>query len=411
MQVAVVGGGIIGVAAAHALLDQGHSVTVVEREGFAAGTSQGNAGMIAHLDILPLASAKAWANLPRWLMDPLGPLAIRPSYIPQIAPWMARFALASFPAKVEASTRAITALNGKALMAWDSRLGTLKLDAKHLRRKGFLSVWSDAGSFASFNKLAARQRSLGIPLDVLDRVQVKELEPALSQNIVGGAYYPTGVSVSDPRALTKDLGASLLERGAKQIRANIQSISSGTDAVRLHGSDGSVFEVDRIVVAAGAWSKPLAASLGDRVPLDTERGYNITLPAGRLGLSRSVVFEGHGFVTSALDIGDRVGGAVEFAGLDAEPNYARIDAILGRLRTFLPHLDAEGGTRWMGHRPSLPDSLPVISTATRDRRIVYAFGHGHYGLTQAAITGESVAALVSGSKPPLDLTPFSVERF
>ncbi|MFD2263841.1 NAD(P)/FAD-dependent oxidoreductase [Lacibacterium aquatile] len=411
MQVAVIGGGIIGVAAAHALLDAGHSVTVVDREGFAAGTSQGNAGMIAHTDILPLASAKAWANLPRWLSDPLGPLAIRPSYIPQIVPWMARFALASFPARVEASTRALIALQGKALSAWEGRLGALRLEEKHLRKKGYLSVWSDAGSFANYPKLAARQRSAGIKVEILDRTGVKELEPALSRNIVGGAYFPTGVSISDPRALTKELGAVLLERGAKLMKLSVQAISSGQDAVRIHGADGSAFEVDRIVVATGAWSKSLAGSMGDKVPLDTERGYNITLPTGRLGLSRSVIFEGHGFVTSALDIGDRVGGAVEFAGLEAEPNYARIDAILGRLRQFLPDLDISGGTRWMGHRPSLPDSLPVISSATRDRRVVYAFGHGHYGLTQAAVTGLCVEALVSGSKAPIDLTPFSVERF
>lgn len=411
MQVAVVGGGIIGVAAAHALLDDGHSVTVVEREGFAAGTSQGNAGMIAHTDILPLASPKAWANLPRWLSDPLGPLSIRPAYLAQIAPWMARFALASLPARVEASTQAIAALNGKAMMAWDSRLGTLKLDTKHLRRLGFISVWSDAGSFAGFEKLARRQRSFSIPVDILDRTKLRALEPALTTNVVGGAYYPTGVSISDPRALTKELGASLIERGAKMLKVGVQAISSGTDSVRLHAADGGVFEVDRIVVAAGAWSKPLAASMGDKVPLDTERGYNITLPKGRLGLTRPVIFEGHGFVTSPLDIGDRVGGAVEFAGLEAEPNYARIDAILGRLKQFLPDLDTSEGTRWMGHRPSLPDSLPVISSATRDRRIVYAFGHGHYGLTQAAITGLAVQALVAGTKPPLDLTPFSVERF
>jgi D-amino-acid dehydrogenase len=165
------------------------------------------------------------------------------------------------------------------------------------------------------------------------------------------------------------------------------------------------------VVAAGAWSMPLAASLGDAIPLDTERGYNVTLPSGRLGLSRPVMFEGEGFVATPLASGDRVGGSVEFAGLSAPPNFARVDAILKRLARFMPEADLSGGTRWMGFRPSIPDSLPVIGTAPGEPRIVYAFGHGHYGLTQAAASAEIVADLLAGRTPAIDLSPYSPRRF
>ena len=165
------------------------------------------------------------------------------------------------------------------------------------------------------------------------------------------------------------------------------------------------------VIAAGAWSRPLCALLGDDVPLDTERGYNVTLPKGSLGLSRLVLFEGHGFVASPLDIGDRVGGAVEFGGLSLPPNYKRVDAMIGRAKRFLPDASFEGGTRWMGFRPSLPDTLPVISSAPSCDRIIYAFGHAHHGLTQSAVTGEIVGALVSRRPPPLDIAPFDVRRF
>jgi len=149
------------------------------------------------------------------------------------------------------------------------------------------------------------------------------------------------------------------------------------------------------------------------LPLDTERGYNATFAPGALGLTRPVVFEGEGFVTTPLDTGDRVGGAVEFAGLDAPPDHRRTDAILRKLAAYLPHLEdgVPEHRRWMGFRPSLPDSLPVIDRARASDRVVYAFGHGHYGLTQAAATAELAAALVMGRAPPIDLAPFSAGRF
>jgi D-amino-acid dehydrogenase len=156
----------------------------------------------------------------------------------------------------------------------------------------------------------------------------------------------------------------------------------------------------------------LAAQLGDRIPLDTERGYNATYPKGTFGISRPIMFEGEGFVTTPLDTGDRVGGAVEFAGLEAPPNHSRTDAMVQRLTRFLPHLQSKpAAKRWMGFRPSIPDSLPVIGPAGRDRRVIYAFGHGHYGLTQAAITSRLVTDLVEQKPVGMNMKPFVAQRF
>ena len=408
MRVAVIGAGIIGCAIAHALLDDGHEVLLIDREGPATGTSQGNAGWIAHLDILPLASAKAWRQVPRWLADPLGPLAIRPAYLPRLAPWLLRFVAASTPARIEAGTRAIAALNGLALPAWERRLAALGLSG-HLRRRGQLAVWARAADFAAAAPLIARQRRLGIPIQLLDAGAVRGLEPALA-GVAGAALYETGCHVSDPRVLTLALAQAAYARQARPVLARIQRIEPDADGVTLQTA-GDAIQADLAVLAAGAWAKPLAAQLGDQVPLDTERGYNATLPPGQLGLSRPVVFENEGFVATPLDTGDRVGGAVEFGGLDAPANMARVDAILRRLRHFLPDADLSGGTRWMGFRPSLPDSLPVIGRANRTSRVIHAFGHAHHGLTQAAATAELVAALVAGRAPAIDLHPFRAGRF
>jgi D-amino-acid dehydrogenase len=409
MKVAIVGAGIVGTTAAHALLDEGHAVSLHDPRGIAGGTSRGNAGWIAHMDVLPLASPKAWRNVPRWLADPLGPLAIRPAYAARLAPWLLRFLLASTPGRVAASTRVLTALQLRALPAWTRRLGTLGLGS-HLHEDGALSVWTSEAAFAAAGALLRYQAESGIPVERLDAAATRALEPALGPGIVGGALYATGARVSDPRLFTEALGEAALGRGATLDTRAVQAIAPGPDGIALRLADGTALRADRVVLAAGAWSKTLAAGLGHRVPLDTERGYNVTLPRGRLGLARQTVFEGHGFVTTPLDTGDRVGGAVEFGGLEAAPNFARVDAILTRLQPFLPEADLTGGERWMGFRPSIPDSLPVIGPA-RDPRVVLAFGHGHYGLTQGAITAEIVAALVAGRTPPLDLSPFSPDRF
>jgi D-amino-acid dehydrogenase len=211
--------------------------------------------------------------------------------------------------------------------------------------------------------------------------------------------------------VTLALGEKAIARGAKLVRGEVATVMPAASGVETRLSTGQTIASDMAVIAAGAWSRPLCALLGDDVPLDTERGYNLTLPRGSLGLSRMILFEGEGFVTTPLDIGDRLGGAVEFGGLSLPPNYRRVDAMVARAKRFLPDAKFEGGTRWMGFRPSLPDTLPVISTASRSDRVIYAFGHAHHGLTQSAITAELVGALVGRRPPQLSLEPFDVRRF
>ncbi|TPQ48304.1 amino acid oxidase [Prosthecomicrobium hirschii] len=410
MRVAIVGGGAVGFACAHALADEGHVVEVVDRGVPEAAASTGNAGWMAHMDILPLASPKAWANMPRWMLDPLGPLSISPSYFPRLVPWLVRFTLASRPSRIAHGAAAIHALNALAMPAWNrcaARSGVGGL----FRNRGILSVWNRTSDFEAAAGLHARQSALGIAVERLDAAAVRRLEPAFGPEIVGGAFYETGLHVSDPRAVVDTLRAEARARGITITVGDVTRLRSKPEAVAVELSSGSVLTADRVVIAAGAWSKRLAADVGDRVPLDTERGYNITVAPGTLGLSRPVMYEGLGFVTTPLDIGDRIGGSVEFAGLDAAPNWRRVDAMLGRLKRALPHAKVEYGVRWMGFRPSIPDSLPVIGRASGDARVVHAFGHGHYGLTQAAATAEIVAAILGDRAAPLDPTPYAASRF
>jgi D-amino-acid dehydrogenase len=201
------------------------------------------------------------------------------------------------------------------------------------------------------------------------------------------------------------------QRGASFRRAEVKRLAPVDGGVRVTLADGQELVAGRVVVAAGAWSKALTKPLGDAIPLDTERGYNTTLPPGSFDLRRQLTFGGHGFVISPLTSGIRVGGAVELGGLHLPPNFARADAMLKKAKAFLPDLQTAGGKQWMGFRPSLPDSLPVIGFSRAGRNIVYAFGHGHLGLTQSAATGRLVSELLTGAPLSLDLTPFSPQRF
>jgi D-amino-acid dehydrogenase len=411
MQVAIIGAGIVGLATAHALLDRGYEVVLVEPGGKQGRPTDGNAGWIAHTDIMPLASPKAWRNLPRWLMDPLGPLTIRPGYLPHLTPWLVRFMLASSPSRIKASIGAIRSINAEALPAWKSLLLSLNLST-HLREQGILSVWRHESAFRRSQDIVEHQRSFGIAAEILSPAALTELEPAL-RNVEAAVLYPDACHVSDPAVLAADLLRLALERGAVHVVAQALRIEPKDSAVHIQ-TDGGGSEVvaDRVVVSAGIWSRSLAAQLGDRIPLDTERGYNATYPKGTFGIGRPIMFEGEGFVTSPLDTGDRVGGAVEFAGLEAPPNHGRTDAMVQRLTRFMPHLKSKTpAQRWMGFRPSIPDSLPVIGPAGKDRRVIYAFGHGHFGLTQAAITSRLVTDLIEHKPIGMNLKPFMAQRF
>jgi D-amino-acid dehydrogenase len=409
--VLVIGAGIVGVAIALRLQQEGRSVLLIDRERVAAQASGGNAGALAFSDILPLASPGILRKAPRWLLDPLGPLAIRPGYLPHIAPWLFRFWRASQHDRVRASTAAQAAMMD--LSATETPLMLEGAGAAHmLRSDGVLHLYeSEAELQASQPGWQARIEH-GIAFTHLHGPQaIAELQPGLSPALVAATFVPGWMTVSDPLLVTATLAREFEHQGGRIRRADAVALAPGGDGVTVQLRDAQPIMARRVVVAAGAWSHRLARTLFDQIPLETERGYNTTLPVGAFNLKRQLTFGGHGFVVTPLACGVRVGGAVEFAGLDAPPNFARAATLLAKAKRFMPALRTEGGDEWMGFRPSLPDSLPAIGPATADDRVVYAFGHGHLGLTQAAATARLVADIVAGRPPPLDLIPFRPQRF
>lgn len=406
----VIGAGVVGLSAAVAAQARGLSVTVIDREGPAAGASAGNAGAFAFTDILPLASPGIMRKAPRWLLDPLGPLSVPPAHALRIAPWMIRFAAACRPGRVAGSIAAQTALmdlSRAELEPFLAMTGT----AAMLHRDGNLQVYESQAEFAASLPGWAARAAHGIEFHHMDPAEMAAIQPGLSPRFVRGSFTPGWYSIADPKLYTLALADHLRARGGQIVIADIAAVTHGDTGVAAVSADGRTFPAARAVIAAGAHSHRIARSVGDRIPLETERGYNTTLPPDALDLRTQITFGGHGFVISRLSTGIRVGGAVELGGLKLAPNYRRSAAMLAKAKTFLPALKTEGGVQWMGFRPSLPDSLPAIGRSSASPRVIYAFGHGHLGLTQSAGTARLVADLVTGQTPAFNLTPFSPQRF
>jgi D-amino-acid dehydrogenase len=409
--VAIIGAGIVGICAAANLAEAGYSVTVYDRTGICEETSSGNAAAFAFSDVLPMAQKGMVRNLPRWLADPLGPLSVPPAYLPRLLPWLWRFWRAGASGNHEKSLAAQAAMMQLAEKEWAglmARSGTGTM----LREDGSLELYESEAEFrASLAGWAARDR-FGIQYRHVEGEDLAALQPGLSPRFVKGTFVPGWKTVADPKFLGKAIWAYAESKGARFKKARVEAVDKAPSGeARLRLADGSLRPAGILVVCAGAWSHLLARQFGDSVPLETERGYNTTLPADAFDVKRQLIFGGHGFVITPLSTGLRVGGAVELAGLKRPPNYARSRAMLEKAKRFLPGLKAEGGREWMGFRPSLPDSLPVIGASKNATNVFYAFGHGHLGLTQAAATGRLVRGMISGETPPIDLAPFSPRRF
>ncbi len=404
--VIVIGAGVVGLSVALALQSRGLAVTVIDREGPAAGASAGNAGAFAFTDILPLASPGILRKAPGWLLDPLGPLSVPPAYALRIAPWMFRFWRACAPARVAHSTAAQTALmdlSRAELEPFLQATGT----AGMLRRDGNLQVYESQAEFEAALPGWQARADHGIAFQHLDPEGMAQLQPGLSPRFVRGTFTPGWYSIADPKLYTLALAEHFRARGGILERAEVRSLRPCESGVQIDENR----QTGHVVLAAGAFSHRIAKTLGERIPLETERGYNTTLPADAFDLRMQITFGGHGFVVTRLSTGIRVGGAVELGGLNLPPNFKRAEAMLKKAQSFLPGLRTQGGRQWMGFRPSLPDSLPAIGRAKATPRVILAFGHGHLGLTQSAGTARLVADLLTGQAPAIDPAPFSPQRF
>ena len=409
--VIVVGGGIVGLSCAWAAQKRGFRVTVVDRDFDGDRASHGNAGGIAVTECIPLSLSGLGLKPVKWLLDPLGPLAIRVSHAPRMLPWFMALRRVAEPTHYLAIARALAAINDRSLKDFETLMASLGLSAE-LHKHGALTVYETQAAWQADAAEWALKRSLGVRWRPVDASELRKLEPGLAPVFQQAVMLEDWAHVDDPKRIVSALRDHAFLQGAERVQGlavSLRAESTSFAEVELEG--GRRLTADKVVVATGAWSARLAEKLGDRALLESERGYNTTLPRSASRLTREVIFAERKFVATPLGIGLRIGGAAEFAGLDAPANYQRSEALLKLARRYLPDLDEGGAQQWMGHRPATPDSLPVIGPSKRTDSVVYAFGHGHLGLTQAATTGELVADLLANAKPSIDLSPYAISRF
>lgn len=408
--VIVIGAGIVGVCCAGWLQRKGVSVTLVDHNAPGEATSFGNAGSLSPTAVLPVAMPGMLWQIPGWLLDPLGPLVVRWSYLPKALPWLWRFIQCANVEQMWRTANGLRPLLAPIFECYEPLVKNAKVEAL-IRREGCLYVYDSEEDFRASRQAENMRRKLGAVLEDVSESDIRRMEPGLAPSFKWASYAPQNGFTLNPHRLTRAIADQVVADGGRLVCAEARAIESRRGGGVVVRTSGEELVADAVVVAAGAWSHRLAASVGDRIPLETQRGYHVTLAHHGLQAKRMLNWVRRRVFATPMEMGMRFAGTVEIAGLAAEPNWARADALLDLAKRMYPDINASEVTRWMGHRPCLPDSVPVIGPSPRAPGVFYAFGHGHVGMCGAPGTGRTIAELVAGEKPQVDITPFRADRF
>lgn len=395
-EIAVIGAGVIGLTVAHRLAAQGHEVVVIDPAPPGMGASYGNAGTIADYAVQPVGTPDVLRALPSLLFDRNSPLSIRRAALPGLAPWLLRFARQSLPDAARRNALAIADLMAGALPGWESLAAEIGGTAL-MQHKGCLYLYETVAGAQAAQKDLGFRRHIGVSVEMLGRDEIATMEPGLPDMPGGAAYFPEAVFLTDPGQMVGLIAKAAFAAGVIHLSARVDTLERQNGRVRLSGP-GLALEARKVVIAAGAHSKALARMSGDTVPLDTERGYHVEWDMEAARLTRPCCPTSRGFYLCPMSGRLRVAGTVELGGLAAPPSPHRVAKLIEGARAFFPDLGPPD-REWMGFRPSMPDSLPVIGPSQQGAEVIHAYGHGHVGLTMAPVTAQMVDDLVAGRQP------------
>ena len=410
-KVTVIGAGIVGTSTALFLQQDGHDVTLIDPLQPGAGTSSGNAAIMSLASCLPVATPGVLKKVPGMLMDQQAPLHIRWRYLPSLLPWLWRFVLASRPQKVEELAGHIVALTSRALAAHQQAIQWAGC-GDMVRDGGWLKFTMHGASFDAKTKLErATLERFEIPHEILNRDEILDLEPALTPKAEKALWLKTNKQFAHSQDYTTALFNAFRAAGGSFVQGYVHDIETinGTPKAVL-ADNGRKIPADSVVIATGAFAKELAAKVAKPVPIDTERGYHVMLPTPEHNLKSSIYSLDYGFVLAPLRHGVRLTSGVELGGIKAPADFAWVESLVPKAQELLPGLSGDIQSRWLGFRPSMPDSLPVIGPAPGVNNIYYAFGHGHIGLTLGPLTGRIIRDLIAGRDPGIDLQPYRADR-
>ncbi len=406
----VIGAGIVGVCCALHLQREGFKVRLVEKGEPGMKTSFGNSGSFGTASCVPFALPGVLKKVPGMLLDSESPLKLRWSHVPKALPFFLRLVEASRPSRVEA----IAAARNSLLVHTHAGYAPLIEGAdaaQWVDHNGLMMVFESEAAFEGAAYALDLRRRNGVHMDILDGNEARQMEPALARSVIKAVSLPDVSRTIDPFRLTSALVQDFRRRGGEIVTAEVRGFAIGSEGPTKLLTDGAPIDVEQVVLAAGVWSRPLARQLGTSVPLEAERGYHVMFAPQDFGLKRALVSADRSVSLAHMHEGIRATGVAEFAAPDAPADMRIADRVMRHARALVPGLRGEPVSRWMGPRPSHPDSKPVIGRSPRHRNVFFAFGHDHLGLTMAGITGKLVAELATGQPTTVDLAPFRPDRF
>lgn len=408
--VTVVGAGIVGVASTLWLQRAGFKVTLIDSGAVGEGASFGNAGNISPGAVVPYLIPGIWREAPGWLLDPQGPLAVRPGHFFKVLPWLSRAVRSAKEEAALATSRAMHALHGGTIEAYD--VITKGTDAEGLIELSGQLYVSEKPDSAQGSALSQRMREMaGVRSTVLDWMEIREFEPSLAPIYKSGLLLPDNGRCKNPHQLVTGLARAAERNGATILRGKVTGFQKEGRKVQAILVDGRAHPVDRVVIAAGAGSGDLTAQLGTKIPVEAERGYHITIEDPGVQPRIPVTNTDAKFACSPMNCGLRLAGTAEFGGIDSEPNWQRAELLKSQAQKMFPGVRLDKITRWAGNRPSLPDGLPVLGVAPKFDNAWFAFGNSHFGMSAGSVMGKLLAELVAGRPSSVDIAPFSTSRF
>jgi D-amino-acid dehydrogenase len=405
----VIGAGVVGLSTALNLKRGGLTVPVIDPLGPAGGTSFGNAGLISADTAVPIALPGMLAKVPGWLKDPSGPLVVRPAYFPKALPWLLRWIDAGKRQNVMTISDAMRALHRDTFDHWQDLLGA-RIFGEMIRRVGQVQIWDGEGETPSAKIEREVRERHGIRADLLGADELRQMYPGIARDVTRAVLVPGNGYTVNPQRLVHTLGDLFREAGGEIIDEQVLKIIPQDGGYMLL-TNASNRTAKRVVLAGGAWSGGLLAPLGIKLPLETERGYHAMLPDHNLRLPIPISYKSRGFGITPMEHGLRVAGTVEIGGLQAPPNEQRARVLIEHARRLFPELKHGEPRFWMGHRPSTPDSLPILGETKSRPGLYLAFGHGHFGMTGGPPSAHIVSSLMLGRTSKIDPKPYSPARF
>lgn len=408
--VAIIGAGIVGTATALWAQRAGLQVTLIDRLAPGEGASFGNGGVLASCAVVPVPVPGLWAEAPSYLLNRNKPLFLKWGYLPRLAPWLLRYMARANDRDARATARALTPLIGDSL-ADHQALAAGTGAERFIHPCDFTYVYRDRAEFDASAYSYDLKRENGFSWTEYEGAALRDYDPAMTGSMGFGAAFGGHGRISDPGAYVKALATALEAQGGRVLRADVTDIRHENGQVTGLRADGQVLDCDAVVLTAGAWSGALGRKLGLTTPVESERGYHIELWNPSVMPRHPILVNEGQFVATPMEGRLRLAGIVEFGGLRAGPSRAPFDLLMRQATAALPGLRWDEKTEWMGHRPVLPDSLPMIGAVPGVKGAFAGFGHHHVGLTGGAKTGQLLAQLLAGQRPNIDLSPFDPGRF